>query len=56
MVNFLRVNLINSFSPNPSVETLLHAYLPHKYVDHTHAYKYAQPYTDLHVRFKIFFY
>ena len=23
--------------PNPSVETLLHAFLPHKYVDHTHS-------------------
>jgi rhamnose utilization protein RhaD (predicted bifunctional aldolase and dehydrogenase)/NAD(P)-dependent dehydrogenase (short-subunit alcohol dehydrogenase family) len=37
MVNFLRSNLIDSNSPNPSVETLLHAYLPHKYVDHTHS-------------------
>jgi rhamnose utilization protein RhaD (predicted bifunctional aldolase and dehydrogenase)/NAD(P)-dependent dehydrogenase (short-subunit alcohol dehydrogenase family) len=24
-------------APNPSVETLLHAFLPHKFVDHTHA-------------------
>ena len=37
MVNFLRLNLINSISPNPSVETLLHAFLPHKFVDHTHS-------------------
>ena len=37
MVNFLRSNLIDSNSPNPSVETLLHAYLPHKFVDHTHS-------------------
>ena len=37
MVNFLRLNLINSISPNPSVETLLHAYIPHKFVDHTHS-------------------
>ena len=37
MVNYLRKNLINNKSPNPSVETLLHAYLPHKYVDHTHS-------------------
>ena len=37
MVNYLRSNLIDSNSPNPSVETLLHAYLPHKYVDHTHS-------------------
>ncbi len=37
MVNAQRCSLIDSTSPNPSVETLLHAYLPHKYVDHTHA-------------------
>jgi rhamnose utilization protein RhaD (predicted bifunctional aldolase and dehydrogenase)/NAD(P)-dependent dehydrogenase (short-subunit alcohol dehydrogenase family) len=37
MVNQQRNNLLDSTSPNPSVETLLHAYLPHKYVDHTHA-------------------
>src|SRR6185503_14434336 len=24
-------------APNPSVETLLHAFLPHKFIDHTHA-------------------
>jgi rhamnose utilization protein RhaD (predicted bifunctional aldolase and dehydrogenase)/NAD(P)-dependent dehydrogenase (short-subunit alcohol dehydrogenase family) len=37
MVNYQRVNLIDSGAPNPSVETLLHAFLPHKFVDHTHA-------------------
>lgn len=37
MVNIQRCNLLDSTSPNPSVETLLHAYLPHTYVDHTHA-------------------
>jgi rhamnose utilization protein RhaD (predicted bifunctional aldolase and dehydrogenase)/NAD(P)-dependent dehydrogenase (short-subunit alcohol dehydrogenase family) len=37
MVNVLRSNLIDSTAPNPSVETLLHAYLPQPYVDHTHA-------------------
>ena len=37
MVNYQRSNLLNCTSPNPSVETLLHAFLPHKYVDHTHA-------------------
>lgn len=37
MVNIQRANLLDSGSPNPSVETLLHAFLPHKYVDHTHA-------------------
>jgi rhamnose utilization protein RhaD (predicted bifunctional aldolase and dehydrogenase)/NAD(P)-dependent dehydrogenase (short-subunit alcohol dehydrogenase family) len=37
MVNAQRVNLLDSRAPNPSVETLLHAFLPHKFVDHTHA-------------------
>ncbi len=37
MVNEQRINLLDSKSPNPSVETLLHAYLPHKFVDHSHA-------------------
>ena len=30
-------NLINIKSPNPSVETFLHAFLPFKFVDHTHS-------------------
>ncbi len=30
-------NLLEASAPNPSVETLLHAFLPHKFVDHTHA-------------------
>jgi rhamnose utilization protein RhaD (predicted bifunctional aldolase and dehydrogenase)/NAD(P)-dependent dehydrogenase (short-subunit alcohol dehydrogenase family) len=37
MVNFQRANLLDSAAPNPSVETLLHAFLPHRYVDHTHS-------------------
>ncbi|HEY8699222.1 MAG TPA: bifunctional aldolase/short-chain dehydrogenase [Rhizomicrobium sp.] len=37
MVNFQRVNLLDSSAPNPSVETLLHAFLPHKVIDHTHS-------------------
>ncbi len=37
MVNFQRLNLLDAAAPNPSIETLLHAYLPHKFVDHTHA-------------------
>lgn len=37
MVNVQRANLMDSAAPNPSVETLLHAWLPHRYVDHTHA-------------------
>ncbi|QNT70468.1 bifunctional aldolase/short-chain dehydrogenase [Defluviicoccus vanus] len=37
MVNLQRVNLLDASAPNPSVETLLHAFLPFKYIDHTHA-------------------
>jgi rhamnose utilization protein RhaD (predicted bifunctional aldolase and dehydrogenase)/NAD(P)-dependent dehydrogenase (short-subunit alcohol dehydrogenase family) len=37
MVRIQRANLIDPTAPNPSVETLLHAFLPHKFVDHTHA-------------------
>ncbi|MHC4839649.1 MAG: bifunctional aldolase/short-chain dehydrogenase [Planctomycetota bacterium] len=37
MVNQLRTHLFDASSPNPSVETLLHAFLPHKFVDHSHA-------------------
>jgi rhamnose utilization protein RhaD (predicted bifunctional aldolase and dehydrogenase)/NAD(P)-dependent dehydrogenase (short-subunit alcohol dehydrogenase family) len=37
MVNVQRCNLLDCTAPTPSVETLLHAYLPHRYVDHTHA-------------------
>ncbi len=37
MVRIQRENLLDPTAPNPSVETLLHAFLPHKYVDHTHA-------------------
>ncbi|MFQ5671593.1 MAG: bifunctional aldolase/short-chain dehydrogenase [Nitrospinales bacterium] len=37
MVNDQRTHLLDAKSPNPSVETLLHAFLPHKFVDHSHA-------------------
>src|SRR5881396_2193395 len=37
MVRIQRANLIDPGAPNPSVETLLHAFLPHKFVDHTHS-------------------
>ena len=37
MVSFQKRNLINIKSPNPSVETFLHAFLPFKFVDHTHS-------------------
>src|SRR3954468_10063215 len=37
MVRRQRANLLDPGAPNPSVETLLHAFLPQKYIDHTHA-------------------
>ncbi|MDP2408824.1 MAG: bifunctional aldolase/short-chain dehydrogenase [Pseudolabrys sp.] len=37
MVRVQRASLIDPMAPNPSVETLLHAFVPHKFVDHTHA-------------------
>lgn len=37
MVALQRANLMDPAAPTPSVETLLHAFLPHKFVDHTHA-------------------
>jgi rhamnose utilization protein RhaD (predicted bifunctional aldolase and dehydrogenase)/NAD(P)-dependent dehydrogenase (short-subunit alcohol dehydrogenase family) len=37
MVNVQRQNLMDSAAPNPSVETLLHAFIPDKFVDHTHS-------------------
>jgi rhamnose utilization protein RhaD (predicted bifunctional aldolase and dehydrogenase)/NAD(P)-dependent dehydrogenase (short-subunit alcohol dehydrogenase family) len=37
MVRLQRTNLIDPAAPNPSVEALLHAFIPHKFVDHTHS-------------------
>ena len=37
LVRVQRENLLEPTAPNPSVEILLHAFLPHKFVDHTHA-------------------
>ena len=37
MVNELKTQLTNASSPSPSVETILHAALPYKFVDHTHS-------------------
>lgn len=37
MVNELKTHTIDAGAPTPSVEAILHAVLPHKYVDHTHA-------------------
>ena len=37
MVRIQRANLLDPTAPTPSVEALLHAFLPHPFVDHTHA-------------------
>jgi rhamnose utilization protein RhaD (predicted bifunctional aldolase and dehydrogenase)/NAD(P)-dependent dehydrogenase (short-subunit alcohol dehydrogenase family) len=37
MVNAVRVRMLDASAPNPSVEALLHAFLPHKFIDHSHA-------------------
>jgi rhamnose utilization protein RhaD (predicted bifunctional aldolase and dehydrogenase)/NAD(P)-dependent dehydrogenase (short-subunit alcohol dehydrogenase family) len=37
MVNELRTHLTRASAPTPSVEAILHALLPARYVDHTHA-------------------
>jgi rhamnose utilization protein RhaD (predicted bifunctional aldolase and dehydrogenase)/NAD(P)-dependent dehydrogenase (short-subunit alcohol dehydrogenase family) len=37
LVAFERANLIDPTAPNPSVEIMLHAFLPQKFVAHTHA-------------------
>ncbi len=37
MVNAQRQNLLDSAAPNPSVETLLHAFMGAKFIDHTHS-------------------
>jgi len=37
LVNELRTHLFDAAAPSPSVETLLHVFLPHRFVDHSHA-------------------
>ncbi len=37
MVNEQRTHMFDASAPNPSIETLLHAFLPQRFVDHTHA-------------------
>src|ERR1700731_1382753 len=37
MVRLQRANLVDPAAPNPSVEALLHAFIPRKFVDHTHS-------------------
>src|SRR5688572_26011455 len=53
-VTGLRAQMLNPGGPTPSVEALLHAYLPGKFVDHTHAGAVLalvdQPDAELHVK------
>lgn len=37
MVNAIRTHQFDASAPRPSIETLLHAFLPHPFVDHSHA-------------------
>ncbi|MCH7925849.1 MAG: class II aldolase/adducin family protein, partial [Planctomycetes bacterium] len=37
MVNAFRTHLFDAGAPTPSIETLLHVFLPHRFVDHSHA-------------------
>lgn len=37
MMRHLRLALLDPTAPTPSVEAILHALIPHKYVDHSHA-------------------
>ena len=37
MANEFRTHLLDCHAPTPSIETLAHAFLPARYVDHTHA-------------------
>jgi rhamnulose-1-phosphate aldolase/alcohol dehydrogenase len=37
MLQEFRAHLLDPRAPNPSLETLVHAFLPAKYIDHTHA-------------------
>ncbi|MDH4276215.1 MAG: class II aldolase/adducin family protein, partial [Gammaproteobacteria bacterium] len=37
MMNELKVQTVVTGAPTPSVETILHALLPYKFVDHSHA-------------------
>ena len=36
MVNEFRTHFLNAHAATPSIETLVHAFIPHKFVDHTH--------------------
>ncbi len=37
MVDFQRISMIDAKAPNPSIEAIVHALIPYKFVDHTHS-------------------
>ena len=37
MVNEFRTHVFDSAAPTPSIETLVHAFLPPRFIDHSHA-------------------
>lgn len=37
LINAQRIRMLDSTAPNPSVEALTHAFLPAKFIDHSHA-------------------
>jgi rhamnose utilization protein RhaD (predicted bifunctional aldolase and dehydrogenase)/NAD(P)-dependent dehydrogenase (short-subunit alcohol dehydrogenase family) len=37
LANAFRIRMLDAAAPSPSVESLLHAFLPHRYIDHSHA-------------------
>ena len=37
MLNELRTHVVNCHSSAPSIDTLVHAFIPKKFIDHTHA-------------------
>jgi rhamnose utilization protein RhaD (predicted bifunctional aldolase and dehydrogenase)/NAD(P)-dependent dehydrogenase (short-subunit alcohol dehydrogenase family) len=37
MVNQFKTHMLDSSAPGPSIETLVHAFLPPRFIDHTHA-------------------
>ena len=37
MVDYLKKSMVNPSEPSPSVESFLHAFIPYKFVDHSHS-------------------
>ena len=43
MLRVQRASLLDPTAPSPSLELLLHAFVPHAFVDHTHANAVLEP-------------